>query len=321
MIIHFLILLASLVVLGIASHYLVTSSVHIAQRFNLSQMFIGLTLVAWGTSAPEIAVSVSAALQGKGDLSVGNVIGSNIFNLGFILGIVALVFPQKIRKKMVYRDGMVLLTTTFLVLFFLWDRHVAQAEGLVLLMILLSYGVYLFVKKDVEVDEVVKEIEKEKSTVWSSVLLFVVSLYFLVKASDMTVESAVAIARTFGISEWAIGATIVAAGTSLPEVATSVMATFKRQFDISIGNVIGSDIFNALGIIGISSVLAPITMKSNVSIFGLPDFAFSQIMLIATLILILIFMRSGWRLSRAEGGILFVIAVGRMGFEIYMGSV
>lgn len=327
MLFEWLTLIASLVVLGISANYLVHSSVKIARIFGISEMLIGLTLVAWGTSAPEIAVSVNAALDGKGALSVGNVIGSNIFNLGFILGIVAIISNQKIHKKMVYRDGVILALSTILVLTFVWDNHVEMWEGIVMIGLLLSYATYLFVKKDVPTEEL-EELEKDtelpepkikKDNKWLLIIIFFVSLYILVKASDATVEAATAIALAFGISEWAIGVTIVAAGTSLPEVATSVIATIKRKFDLSIGNVIGSDIFNALGIIGISAIVSPLTLTSKNTILGFPDYIFSQILLIATLALILFFMRTRWTLSRNEGIVLLVIAIGRMGFEIYLG--
>ena len=323
---QWLILISSLVVLGIAANYLVNSSVKIARLFGVSEIFIGLTIVAWGTSAPEVAVSVNAALDGQGALSVGNVIGSNIFNLGFILGIVAIIANQKIHKKMVYRDSVVLFLSTLLVLFFLFDGRVEIYEGVIMIGALLSYATYLVITRDVPTEELEKieegreisHIETPKKK-WLYILIFLISLYVLVKASDYTVEAATAIALTFGISQWAIGVTIVAAGTSLPEVATSIIATMKRKFDISIGNVIGSDIFNALGIIGVSSLVAPLTLETGSTIFGFPDYIFSQILLIATLILIVIFMRTRWTLSRWEGIVLLTIAIARMGFEIYQG--
>ncbi len=321
-----LILTGSLIVLGIAANYLVHSSVKIAKLLKVSEMFIGLTIVAWGTSAPEVAVSAVAALDGKGALSVGNVIGSNIFNLGFILGIVALIAPQAIKKKMVYRDGTVLFVATLTVLTFVWDGHVTIIEGLIMLGLLIGYASYLFIKKDIPAEEL-EEIEASKNPNGKSVkniglqfFVFGISLYILVKASEYTVSAATDIALTFGISEWAIGATIVAAGTSLPEVATSVIATIKRKFDLSVGNVIGSDIFNALGIIGISAVLAPLQLTSTNTVFGLPDYLFSQVLLVLTIVVILIFMRTKWTLSRFEGGVLLVTAASRMAYEIYLGS-
>lgn len=319
---HVLILIAGLIVLGFGAHYLVTSSVHLAKLLKVPEILIGLTIVAFGTSAPEIAVSVTAALNGEGALSVGNVIGSNIFNLGFILGIIALIRPQKIHKKMVYRDGVILLLTTFLVLFFIWNQFVGFWEGATLLGLLFAYNAYLFIKKDVPLDsDTIEEIEEgiHRPAKWYDVPTFIGSLIIIVVAADYVVEAAVSIAESFGMSAWAIGATIVAAGTSLPEVATSIMATLKKKFDIAIGNVVGSDIFNALGIIGVSSVLAPLTLESK-TVWGMPDNVLSMIMLVATIFLVMIMMRTGWKLSRKEGAILLLISVGRMGFEIVMGG-
>ena len=151
-------------------------------------------------------------------------------------------------------------------------------------------------------------------------LIFLISLAALVKASDFTVSSAVFIAEYFKVSAWAIGATVVAAGTSLPEIATSIIATLKKKFGLSIGNVVGSDIFNTFGIIGISSIVAPITLQSRTQILGMADSIFSVVILFATVILLLVFMRTGWKISRKEGIIIFIIAVFRMMFEIYAGK-
>jgi len=315
MLIQITILVVSLVVLSFAANYLVNSSIKIARKWKVSEMFIGLTIVAMGTSAPEIAVSVFAALKGQGDLSVGNVIGSNIFNFGFILGLVAIITPQIITKKTVYRDGMVLLASTGMILLFMSDMKIAMWEGFMLLATFVGYLTFLVIKKDVttEEDDGAKAAAKDY---W----IFFISLIFLIKSSDFTVSSAVYIAEYFQISAWAIGATIVAAGTSLPEVATSVIATLKKKFGLSVGNVIGSDIFNTFGIIGISSIIAPITLQSKGQIFGIADSLFSVGLLIATILLILYFMRTGWKISRKEGIIIFVIAILRMGFEIYVGK-
>lgn len=316
MLTHVLILLAGLVVLGFSAHYLVHAAIKIAMKWKVSEAFIGLTIVAAGTSAPEIAVSVVAALNGQGALSVGNVIGSNIFNLGFILGVVAIIAPQTIPKKLVYRDGMVLLGSTMIILLMLMNQFVSFYEGALLLFLLAGYNLFLWFKKDIPENE--EEVEGKSS--WLDYVIFLVSLFFLIKSADYVVESAVYIASVFGLSEWAIGATIVAAGTSLPEVATSVIATLKRKFALSIGNVIGSDIFNTLGIIGVSAVITPLSLEAGGIMFGMPDNIISMILLSATIFLILIFMRTGWVLSRLEGAILLAIAVSRMGFEIYLGQ-
>lgn len=316
MTVQILILVASLVFLGFSANYLVNASIRIARKWHVSEMFIGLTIVALGTSAPEIAVSAFAALEGKGDLSIGNVIGSNIFNLGFILGLVAIISPQIISKKMVYRDGLVLLSATLMVLFFMWDLKIVLWEGIMLLAALVSYLSFLWIKKDVEINQ-----EDAAATgTWKDYLIFIVSLLVLVKSSEFTVSSATYIAEYFKISAWAIGATIVAAGTSLPELATSIIATLKKKFGLSIGNVIGSDIFNTFGVIGISSVIAPIALEAKTFIFGFADSIFSVILLVATIILLLVFMRSGWKISRREGIIIFLIALFRMAFEVYVGK-
>ncbi len=311
-----LIMIVSLIVLGVAAHYMVNAAIHIAKRFNIPTILIGLTVVAAGTSAPEISVSVIAALNGSGSLSVGNVIGSNIFNLGFILGLIALISPQVIHKKMVYRDGVVLTISTLLVLLFVWNQVVSFVEGLILLLLLVVYNVYLFAKKEApELDEDELRVAK-----WYDFIIFIGGLIVLIVASDYVVEAAKTIAQGFGMSEWAIGVTIVAAGTSLPEIATSVAATMKKKFDLAVGNVVGSDIFNSLGIIGVSAVVAPLNLDSKTQIWGLPDNIFSLILLVATIVLILIFMRTGWKLSRREGALLLVISVARMFFEGYVGS-
>lgn len=318
MTIQILILIASLVFLGFSANYLVNASIKIARKWKVSELFIGLTIVAMGTSAPEIAVSVFAALKGQGDLSIGNVIGSNIFNLGFILGLVSIMAPQIIPKKMVWRDGMVLLFGSLMVFLFMYDLKIVLWEGLMLLIFLVSYLGLLFFKKDAPTED---EDDGGEVGNWKDYLIFAVSLFVLVKSSDYTVSSAVYIAEYFKISAWAIGATVVAAGTSLPELATSIIATMKKKFGLSIGNVIGSDIFNTFGIIGISSVVTPIVLQSRTQIFGMADSLFSVMILIATLILLLIFMRTGWKISRKEGFILFIIAVIRMVFEVYSGRI
>ena len=316
MLIQILILIASLVVLGFSANYLVNSSIKIARKWNVSEMFIGLTIVSMGTSAPEIAVSVFAALKGQGDLSVGNVIGSNIFNLGFILGLVAIIAPQIIPKKMVRRDGLVLLLATIMVFVFAYDLRIVFWEGLIMIMSLVSYLILLAIKKDVPTEE---DDTHGVKAVWTDYVIFAISLFALVKSSDFTVSSSVYIAEHFKISAWAIGATIVAAGTSLPELATSIIATVKRKFGLSIGNVVGSDIFNTFGIVGISSIVSPITLHAKTEVFGMADSLFSILVLILTLCLTLVFMRTGWRLGRREGAILFTLALLRMFFEVYLG--
>ncbi|MDD3262573.1 MAG: calcium/sodium antiporter [Candidatus Absconditabacteria bacterium] len=388
MIFAILILILGLFLLGFAANYLIIASVRIANYFKISPLLIGLTVIAFGTSAPELFLSAMAALNGSGALSVGNVIGSNIFNLGFILGLSAIVAPIIIQKKIVYRDGIFLLIITGLIFAMLWDQHVAWREGVILLLSLVGYNSYLRIKKDPLMEE---EVDSPKpklknllylffglialafihtttidgqfiisigyslySTIFLGILAFlffiavfkkdipefhdigngnllniiklVASLGLLVMASEHVVNSAVYIAQVFGLSERAIGATIVAAGTSLPEMAATVAAIIKKNYDMGVGNVIGSDIFNILGIIGISSVIAPLNLTSKCIILTscdtgfwqmlFRDNIFSVLILFLTLGVTFLFMRTGRRLSKREGIALFSFALLRMVFEI-----
>lgn len=317
MLIQVLILIASLAALGFSANYLVNSSIKIARQWNVSEMFIGLTIVAMGTSAPEISISILAALRGQGDLSVGNVIGSNVFNLGFILGLLAIIVPQVIPKKIVYRDSVFLLIAVSMVLLFMLDTKIVMWEGLMLLGALISYITFLTIKRDAST----KENGNDTKALAKDYLIFLISLVVLVKSSDFTVSAAVYMAEYFKISAWAIGATVVAVGTSLPELATSIIATMKKKFGLSVGNVIGSSIFNTFGVIGISSFIAPITLYSKGQILGIADSIFSVGLLVALILLLMLFMRTGWKLSRREGIILFVLAILRIAFEIYIGKV
>jgi len=316
MLIQVLILIISLAAVVFSANYLVSSSTKIARQWNVSEMFIGLTIVAIGTSAPEISISILAALKGQGDLSVANVIGSNVFNLGFILGLLAIIVPQLIPKKIVYRDSVFLLAVTIIVLVFMADMRIVIWEGLVLLGVLIGYLVFLAIKRDAFTEASGK---KEK-VLAKDYLIFLVSLAVLIKSSDFTVSSAVYIAEYFKISAWAIGATVVAAGTSLPELATSIIALMKKKFALSVGNVIGSSIFNTLGVIGFSSFIAPITLYSKGYILGVADLMFSAVLLVAMILLLIIFMRTGWKLSRREGVVLFFLAILWLVFEFYIGK-
>ena len=317
MLIQALILIASLTALGFSANYLVNSSIKIARQWNVSEMFIGLTIVAIGTSAPEISISILAALKGQGDLSVGNVIGSNVFNLSFILGLLAIIVPQVIPKKIIYRDCVFLLLSAVMVLVFMSDMKIVMGEGLVLLGALISYIAFLVIKRDAST----KEGGNDTKALAKDYLIFIVSLVVLIKSSDFTVSAAVYMAEYFKVSAWAIGATVVAAGTSLPELATSIIATMKKKFGLSVGNVVGSSIFNTFGVIGISSFIAPITLYSKGHILGIADSIFSVGLLVALILLLMLFMRTGWKLSRREGIILFVLAILRIAFEIYIGKV
>jgi cation:H+ antiporter len=271
--------------------WIVESAARIAKRLGISELVVGLTIVAFGTSAPEFAVTLNAALRGQADISVGNVVGSNIFNLGFILGGVALFRAIRTTPPLIYRDGAALIGTSLLLLVLLSDLSLARWEGALLMTLLLAYLFVLFRNRGPLEDEVPTGIMR-----WHDVPRLVVGLAVVIGCGQLLVESASHLARTIGISEWVIGVTVVAAGTSVPELATSLVAVTRKHYGISAGNLIGSDLFNLLGVLGFATVLRPMTVDS--AAFG------SLLMLCGLVVLVVVMLRSGWQLSRFEGGIL-----------------
>lgn len=297
-----IIILVCIVALGRGATWLVDSAVEIAKRFGISELVIGLTIVAFGTSAPEFAVTILAAFKGIGDISVGNIVGSNIFNLGFILGGTAIVCNLKTNKKVFQRDGIFLLFGTILLTIFLWDLNLNHIEGSVLFCLLFIYIALLFRNGvNQEVPASTRELR------WWRSMLLVVGFGTVLISSHFLVESAVDLARVFGVSDWVIGVTIVAAGTSAPEFATSVVAAVRGHHGLSVGNLIGSDIFNMFGVLGLASIIRtlPIDLSARSSLVAL-------IFMVA---LVLLFIRTGWVISRREGFILVAIGFSRWIFD------
>jgi cation:H+ antiporter len=301
MIIDSLLLLLAMFMLWFGAKYLVESAGRIAATFGVSDLVIGLTVVAFGTSAPEFSVTIGAALSGKSDISVSNIVGSNIFNLGFILGAVAIVRAVNISKKLVYRDGLFMIGITFLLLFFFRDLVFIRLEGIIMISLQAAYLILLFVRKDAPEDDKIQH----KKAAWKDYILLPASIATVVIGGHFLVESAGNIARMAGLSEWVIGITIVAAGTSAPEMATSLAAVLKGKHGISAGNLIGSNIFNILGVLGVAGALksadSPLTITSQ----GLS----SLVMMSGMVILAVFMMRTGWRISRLDGIILVFIGL------------
>lgn len=297
-----LILIACLIGLWKGADLVVSSASKIAKQLGMSDLVIGLTVVAFATSAPEFAVTVTAAIAGKSDISVGNVVGSNIFNLFFILGLVALVGTVRTSKKMVYRDGSILVGTSILLMVFMYDKVLTFYEGIIFLVILTGYVIYLLVDKDKDA-----EYFEEGNFKWYHILQFVAGTAVIIVSGHYFVESASDIARILGVSEWAIGVTIVAAGTSAPEMATSLVAVIKGRHGMSAGNLIGSDVFNLLGVLGVASVIKPLEI--------IPAAYNSIVLLALALFVVVIFMRTGWKISRFEGIILLIIVAVRWYFD------
>ena len=296
MLIEGLIVLACIIGLWIGGSWIVDAAARIARKIGMSELVIGLTIVAIGTSAPEFAVTIAAALGGSADISVGNVVGSNIFNLGFILGGVALVAGIPTSRKLVMRDGGMLIGVTLLLLLLLSDLQLALWEGALLLTVLIGYVTFLIVKRDG--GDSAEELPDGEFR-WLDVPTLIVGIALIVTSGHFLVDSASEIARHFGLSEWVIGVTIVAAGTSAPELATSLMGVLRGKHGISIGNLIGSDLFNLLGVLGLAAVISPLAVDS--AAFG------SLLLLCGLVVLVVVMLRTGWRLTRVEGGLLVAI--------------
>ena len=290
------ILLVSIIVIGKGAVWLVDAAARVAKHFGISELVIGLTVVAFGTSAPEFGVTILAAIQGMGDISVGNIVGSNIFNLGFILGGTAIIHSLKTSRTVVFRDGIFLLFGGILLSVFLWDLTLSKIEGIVLFSLLIVYLLYLYVNKEtIETEEPTHAMYR-----WDPILLFV-GIGLVIVGSHFLVQSAVYIARFMGVSDWVIGATIIAAGTSAPEFATSLTAAMKSRYGMSVGNLIGSDIFNLFGVLGIAGIMRNLSVSHDAHI--------NLIILSFMIAVVIIFMRTGWVVSRKEGIILVMIAL------------
>ena len=260
----------------------------------MSEAVIGLTIVAFGTSAPEFAVTVSAALEGKGDISVGNVVGSNIFNLGFVLGGVAAIRAIATTPTLVKRDGSVLIGTTLILLYFISDLTLSRMEGAILMVMLVTYMGYLLWQR--ETPEEMAEIEE---ATWRDGLILLGGLVAIIAGGHFLVDHASALALRFGVSTWVIGVTIVAAGTSAPELVISLVAVMRGRHGISIGNLIGSDIFNLQGVLGLAALINPMRVA--------PEAISSVSILIVMVCVVVFFMRTGWVVARWEGALLVVV--------------
>lgn len=296
--IHVAVIVGTILALWGGAVWVVESASRIAKKFGLSQLVIGLTVVAIGTSAPEFAVSISAALSGKLSISVGNVVGSDIFNLGIILGFVAILGSVKTDRTLLYRDGSLLVIVGLIMVLFFYDLELSLFEGILLVSTLLIY-IFILLRSKAPIEEEIPEGDFS----WKDIPMLIIGIALIVGGAHYLVQSASEVARNFGISEWMIGITIVAAGTSIPEFATSVVAIVRGKQGISIGNLIGSDIFNLLGVLGVASIIRPLEISQS-------DY-YSIIILSAYLILLFAMMRFKWKIGKVEGTILILLAIFR----------
>lgn len=294
-------LILSLMVLYIGAGWLVQGSSALALKANISPLVIGLTIVAFGTSAPELAVSLGATLRGQGDIAIGNIVGSNIFNIGVILGVSATICPLQVKKQLLRIDIPIMLAATILFTILFWNGTLGRMEGLFFLTGIIIYTLFSLLYSRKQEEEPNLELEEQPKHWAVDTLTIIGGLVVLVFASRLLVDNAVSIAKELGVSEAVIGLTIVAAGTSMPELATSVVAAYKHKTDIAIGNIVGSNLFNILAIAGSCSLMHPIEAK-NVNYIDL-------LVMLAISILLLPLMKSGQKISRTEGAALILIYV------------
>lgn len=255
--VQFLLLVLGFCMLVKGADWFVDGAAGIADKFGIPQLVIGLTIVAMGTSAPEAAVSITAALKGNAAITIGNVVGSNILNILIILGITAVIVTVAVAKSTIcYEIPYMLFITLLLMVFGYTGGSISFAEGIILWIAFIAYLIYLFFMAKKNKEETGEE--EEKKPIWLLVVLVITGLVLVVWGSDVTVDAATAIAKAAGLSERFIGLTIVALGTSLPELFTSVSAAMKGKADIAIGNIVGSNIFNILCVVGTTALITPV---------------------------------------------------------------
>jgi len=300
-----LLLLTGLVALYFGAEWLVRGGASLAVRLGVTPLLVGLTVVAYGTSTPELIVSSTAVAQGQGAIAIGNVVGSNIFNIGFILGLTALVAPMRVQLQLLKFDTPVMVGVALLFLLFFRDGSIQRWESLVFLAGIVLYTVVnvRLARRQASADvrqEFDDSVPKPTGSPWTDTGLIVAGLATLVLGSRLFVTGAVDLARLFDISDAVIGLTIVAAGTSLPELASSLMAAWRKQPDIAIGNVVGSNIYNILAILGVCGMLASPVNGQGVSLTD-------TLIMIGFSAVLLVIAWSGFTLRRWEGALLLAL--------------
>ena len=309
-----LLLIAGLIMILSGANFLVEGASRIASRFGISDIVIGMTVVAIGTSAPEAVVSFFGAVKGSVGIAVGNIVGSNICNILLILGLTCAIVPLKISRDNLGKDLQFLTISSLVLIFFCFDSQIndlsisenmsqnviSRVEGLVMILFFCIFlGYNFFTAKRLE--EMQGQKETVKRNIWLSILMFVAGLLVLVFGGNILVDNATKIAKHLGVSDLVIASTIVAVGTSIPELATSVVAAVKKKGALALGNVVGSNVFNTFLILGGCSVISPLQLTG----INHSHFVF---LLISTLVLVL-FSATGKRISRAEGILLLALYV------------
>lgn len=262
MIIEVIFLVLGLVLLVVGSDLLLRSSVDLSLKYNVSKLVIGLTIVSFATSAPELLISVSSVLKDSSDIAISNVIGSNIANIGMVFSIALLFVTIKIKKENIKYDFPWLIIVSLLFIWFLQDSQIDRFEGVVFTSVLVLFIIFSF-KVRANENEDLDDLSTSNMSLSKIFIFLALSSILLYSGSELFVESSIFFANYFGVSERVIGLTMVAMGTSLPELATTLVAIYKKELDISIGNIIGSNIFNILAVIGITSIIRTLSIKSS----------------------------------------------------------
>jgi len=269
-------LLAGFVLLLGGGEYLVRGAGALALRFGLSHLVVGIIIVGFGTSVPELVASIQAALSGAPGIAMGNVVGSNTANILLILGIGAIIYPVIVSGAAIYRDGVTMVATAALLLFAVWGGQLSTLAGLLFVMLLSAYLVYLIYSDrkangeaaaDGEDDD---ELPKPSKSIWFDIAMVAGGIAAVVAGGKLLVDGAITVAQAFDVSDEVIGLTLVAIGTSLPELATSIMAALRKHSDIALGNVLGSNVYNILGIAGITALIKPIPVSAHMVKVDIP---------------------------------------------------
>jgi cation:H+ antiporter len=305
-------IIGGLIVLTFGADLLVRGAVRIAERAGVSPLLVGLTIVGFGTSTPELVTSVQGALAGSAGIAVGNIVGSNIFNVAVILAIAAMVAPMAVPESALRRDGTLVVGTAILFAAVGWFWTLDRAVGAGFIALLAAYLVYAyFAERNVAGSTAVGEKEaalagadpaltpgSDGHSVLSSVLLVLLGLAMLIGGGRYFVTGSIDLARILGVSEAVIGLTIVAAGTSMPELVTSLLAAFRKQADVALGNVLGSNIYNILGIGGVTALISPTEMPAQIV-------TFDNLVMVGISVVLIAILYTGRQVSRGEGAMLF----------------
>ncbi len=311
-------LFGGLAVLVFGADIMIRGAVALAKNLGMPTLIVGLTIVAFGTSAPEMVVSVQAVLNGFPDISIGNIIGSNVTNIMLVLGVTALIFPVAVEAKVLRRDTPWFMFASILFVAFCFTGTIGRVQAGALLLLIIVYLVYLFRTARSGVDtDLIEELEEETDVNWPSwkaIGALLIGLVMMVAGSDQMVIGASALAREMGVTEAMIGLTIVAFGTSAPELVTCVMAAYRKHSDIAIGNIIGSNLFNVATITGVAGLVKPIYVN--------PAFLqYDMWMLLLASMILVAFMVTGRKICRKEGTLLFIGYIGYTLWQIQQGSV